>query len=233
MTPTEVRTQSDIRDLPLRRYEDRNGLAQPSRLISWGAVFAGAAVGLVLQMWLTMLGVAIGASTIDPLREADPMEGLGVGSAVWLALSLIISSYVGGWVTGRLAGMADRVEAGLHGAASWAVVNLAAFLLVGTVLGGTMSGLTRITGQASNIVGSAVTGRGDDLRAQAGDLLRDAQNQTASAANARQAGDRAAKAVSGTGWGVVILMFLGLCAGVAGAATTAPNFAYLDRRPAV
>ena len=53
------------------------------RRISWGAIFAGLIVTLVCQILLTMLGVAIGAATIEPIQEQKPLEGLGTGAALW------------------------------------------------------------------------------------------------------------------------------------------------------
>ena len=75
MANTEVRTQADIQNLPLRRSDDWAGVF--SR-ISWGSVLAGSITGLIVQVWLSMLGVAVGASAIDPLQEANPAAGLDV-----------------------------------------------------------------------------------------------------------------------------------------------------------
>ncbi|WAH64532.1 hypothetical protein [Xanthomonas hortorum] len=43
--------------------------------MSWGAVLAGCTFALVTYLTLSVLGTAIGASTIDPLREANPSAG--------------------------------------------------------------------------------------------------------------------------------------------------------------
>ncbi|MEO6666663.1 MAG: hypothetical protein ABIO65_07820, partial [Nitrospiria bacterium] len=40
--------------------------------ISWGAVFGGLAVGLAIQVLLTLLGTAAGLSAVDP-QSADPV----------------------------------------------------------------------------------------------------------------------------------------------------------------
>ena len=68
-----------------------NPAASLVRRVSWGAIFAGLVVTIVIQLTLTLLGVAIGAATIDPLRERNPAEGLGVSSAIWLTVSALIS----------------------------------------------------------------------------------------------------------------------------------------------
>lgn len=47
--------------------------------ISWSAVFAGVLVATVTQLVLTLLGIGLGLSTIDPVQERNPTEGLGSG----------------------------------------------------------------------------------------------------------------------------------------------------------
>ncbi len=71
--------------------------------ISWKAVFAGTLTILVLQMLLSLLGVGISASTIDPLKEQNPLSGIGIGSGIWLILSTLFSVFVGSLIAGRLA----------------------------------------------------------------------------------------------------------------------------------
>jgi hypothetical protein len=231
MPSTEVRTQADIQNLPMRRYADLAAGGFPR--VSWGSIFAGSVVGLVFQIWLAFLGVAIGASSIDPLQEANPMSKLGAGSAVWLALSVVLSSYIGGWIAGKLSGAGRRLEAVLHGAASWAVSNIATFLLLGTVFGAVISGVTGATkgifsaaGKAADQAPGVVDQAIDTAQQKADDLMRQGQQQVQSGqaeTQARQAGDTAAKAVAGTGWGLVGLMFLGLVSGLGGAAASAPK----------
>jgi hypothetical protein len=238
MALTEVRTQPSISNIPLRRYEDRAGIMSFSR-ISWASVFAGSVIGLTLQLWLSMLGVAVGASTVDPLREAAPLAGMGVGSAVWLGVSIIISSFIGGWVAGRFAGTGGRGDAAVHGAASWAVSNIAAFLLVGTVLGGMVSGIAGTTKTVAETAGRAATGTAQQnpgVVDQAMDAARNAINrgqqavQSGQADNTvRQVGDKAASAVAKTGWGIVTLMFLGLLSGLFGASAARPMNSSLNR----
>ena len=62
--------------------------------IKWSAVFAGWAVGLAVQMVLTLLGLGFGAWAID-LRESNPAEGVPVGAAVWTGLSILIAAFTG------------------------------------------------------------------------------------------------------------------------------------------
>src|SRR5262245_35491040 len=81
-----------------------------TRRISWGAIIAGLIVTLVCQILLSMLGVAIGASSIEPLQEQKPLEGLGMSAAIWWIVSSLISLFLGGCVAGRLAGVPRKAD---------------------------------------------------------------------------------------------------------------------------
>ena len=58
--------------------------------VSWGAIFAGVAVALVVQLLLNLLGAGVGAAVIDPgtsavSTPAPPMTPTNQGSKVSLA----------------------------------------------------------------------------------------------------------------------------------------------------
>ena len=74
------------------------------RRVSWVAIFAGLVVALVLEIVLSLLGVAIGASTIAPFKEGTSAKTYGMGSAIWLGLTSVISIFGGACVAGRLSG---------------------------------------------------------------------------------------------------------------------------------
>src|SRR5262245_900727 len=84
--------------------------------ISWGAVFAGLAVALVIQITLSILGIGIGLSTVN-FENNNPGIGEVVrnSAAIWLVFTALVSLYVGGCVAGRLAGLPRRQDALLHG----------------------------------------------------------------------------------------------------------------------
>lgn len=184
---------------------------------SWTGALAGAAVGMVFNVWLCMLGVAIGASTVDPLQEARPLEGLGVGSAVWLSLSIVISSFLGGWIAARWRLWQSRTERLLSAAASWAVTNIVAMLLVGGVFGALLGGAATLSRETARMAGPDATAN------LAENVRTTLQVGEGADARTRRAGDTAAKAVAGTSWTVVILMFLGLAASLGGAMVAMPN----------
>lgn len=110
--------------------------------INWGAVIAGLVVGLALQLTLTLLGIALGLTTVDvgtpgAVAEAAP------AAAGWQALTMLIAAFIGGYVAARMSGLHRRSDGILHGFVAWGVttVLLAAFatsalgVLFGDVIG--------------------------------------------------------------------------------------------------
>ncbi|MDQ3534071.1 MAG: hypothetical protein M3421_00415, partial [Bacteroidota bacterium] len=83
--------------------------------ISWPAVFAGLVVAVAVHVALNVLGLGIGLGAIDPMSNQQPMEGLGIGTLIWYVLSMLISLFIGGWVSSRLSGIATTDSSVLHG----------------------------------------------------------------------------------------------------------------------
>lgn len=126
------------------------------RRISWGAVFAGVVITLVVQLLLGILGLGIGANSINPLQEQNPAAGLGMGAAIWFLISSVLALFAGGWVAGRLAGMPHRVDSFLHGVLTWGLTTLVTFYLLTTTVGGLISGAAGVLGQGLSLVGQGV-----------------------------------------------------------------------------
>jgi hypothetical protein len=108
--------------------------------VSWGSIFAGTLIALIVQITLVMLGLAVGFGTIQPAVKGGALSGLGIGAAIWWILSSIIALFVGGWVSSRLAGLQRVFDGALHGLATWALVTLLTIYLltsgIGFVVGG-------------------------------------------------------------------------------------------------
>lgn len=125
--------------------------------ISWSAVFAGVLVVIVVQILLTLLGLGIGLSTIDPVTEQNPTSGLGTGSAIWYIVSSLLSLFIGGWVAGRLA-VAPRLFDGiLHGVLTWCLATLVTIYFLTTTIGSLIGGAGRLVGGLVRTAGSAVS----------------------------------------------------------------------------
>ena len=126
------------------------------RRISWGAVFAGALLALVIQLSLSLLGLGIGLGTIDPLQEQNPMSGIGIGAAIWWLVTMLVSLYLGATTASRLAGIPRPTDGVLHGLLTWGVVTLLTFYLLTTAVGRIIGGVTGVAGRALSGVGSGL-----------------------------------------------------------------------------
>jgi len=130
ITQTEVRTASDIRNLPMRRYEDQGWTT--SRRVSWSALWAGNFVAWATLLLLTLLGVGFATGT-------------AWGTAAWFFFSVIASFYSGGMVAARLSGNPWRPVRVLHGVVTWALTTVEAFLLAGGFLAAVASGIAGVS----------------------------------------------------------------------------------------
>jgi hypothetical protein len=167
--------------------------------VRWGPIVAGLVTALSTQLVLSALGVAIGMSSIGgsgaPRSEAG---GVGVNIGIWSIISLLISLFVGGWITARTAGRMSRNAALLNGAILWAsTLGLSAWLL--------SSGVTGAFGLAA---------------ANAGSLINQAQQNPTTppaAITAQQARELAGNAAK-VSWSFVMGSLLGLAAALIGSA---------------
>jgi hypothetical protein len=58
--------------------------------VSWGAVLAGVVVALVAQLILNMLGVGVGAATLNPTGGAGDnpsAQNFSIGAGIWWTLA--------------------------------------------------------------------------------------------------------------------------------------------------
>jgi hypothetical protein len=116
------------------------------RRTAWGAIFAGTFVALACQLLLTALGIAIGAATINPAREAgNPAEGLGIFTGIWWLITALMSLFAGGLTCAWLAGFPRIMDGVIHGLVVWGLTAaLSAWLLTtsaATLIGGAMGTL--------------------------------------------------------------------------------------------
>lgn len=127
--------------------------------VSWGAILAGTAVALAVQVLLMLLGTAIGMTTINPASEANPMDGLATGGLIWWTISSIIAMFIGGWVSGRLSN-GNPKDGLMHGVMVWALSTL----LITTAMGRVVTGVGTLVGHglALGTTAAATAASGDD-----------------------------------------------------------------------
>jgi ElaB/YqjD/DUF883 family membrane-anchored ribosome-binding protein len=205
--------------------------AVSQKRVSWGAIFAGVAVALVLHLMLGVLGIAVGATAIDPMDEGNVANGLGIGAAIFFAVSAIIAMFAGGYTSGALAIIQDRADRTLHGLTTWASVTVLSFAMlasgVGGIIGGTASmlasGMETATEATVQADGSPVDRILAELRARGIDPQQEFEQQRQEMSQeeveqqAREAADTTADAVAAAAWATFAIMLLGAIAAAVGA----------------
>ena len=150
--------------------------------VSWGAVFAGAAAAAALSLILLILGVGLGLSSVSPwAREGVDAGTFGVSTIVWLTLTQLLASAMGGYLAGRLRTKWTEVHTDevyfrdtAHGFLAWAVSSLATAALLSSVItsilgSGVQAGAAMVGGVAgtasaavTGAAGAARTGQGSE-----------------------------------------------------------------------
>jgi hypothetical protein len=127
--------------------------------VSWGAVFAGAAIALVLQIILNMVGIGVGLSTVDVASGDTPSAGsLSIGAGIWWVVSGIVAAAVGGYIAGRLSGKASQSTTAYHGLIAWAISTLVVVYLLSSAASGLVGGALSTASSALGGAGKAIGG---------------------------------------------------------------------------
>jgi hypothetical protein len=235
------RTAADI-DVVHNPLYERTGFR-----LSWGAIFAGLIIAMVTQIVLSVLGIAIGFTLWSP---GDAAQDLGIGAGVWAAVAALISLFLGGVVTGRLAGVLTPGDGALHGGVMWGLSVILTIWLtaagLGAVVGGAFQLVGGVAGAATEVVGDdvaavtmdAIGGDRDALaasiaqrtgmsQAEARDVIRDAemrQQQTRiDTAQVRRTAEDVTHYAARGAWWTLLALGLSAAAAAGGAATTAKS----------
>jgi hypothetical protein len=123
--------------------------------VSWGAVIAGVILSLITYLTLSVLGAAIATTLVSPVSHANPLEGFGVGSGVYLIAMTIIAVFIGSYFAGRCA----PALGWLHGLLAWAAMMLFVIYSATSLIGSAMSAAGNIA-STSATVGATATPSG-------------------------------------------------------------------------
>lgn len=130
------------------RVDVNAAVVTPTDRIRWGSIAAGLFTSLTILITLTILGIAIGLATYDPGQPnaSFGLGNVGGGAAIWGAISVLISFFIGGAVASSSAAVPGRNSGVLNGMMVW-IVALPLFLLI---LGNTLSALLGTVGAVTN-----------------------------------------------------------------------------------
>jgi hypothetical protein len=127
--------------------------------VSWGAIIAGVAAALAVQVLLALVGMAAGLASLDFASA----ETVGIGSMFYWVFAGIASLFAGGFVAGRMAGVPLMTATVLHGAMVWSVVTVLSALMAVGGASAFVSGASRMAVQMSEVVLDASEGMAEML----------------------------------------------------------------------
>ena len=138
--------------------------------VSWGAIIAGAAAAAALSLILLMLGTGLGLSSVSPWAQAGvSATTFGVSTILWITLTQLLASGMGGYLAGRLRTKWVGVHTDevyfrdtAHGFLAWAVASLATAALltsvIGSMLGTGVQAGAAVAASAATASGAAIAG---------------------------------------------------------------------------
>lgn len=134
-----------------------------SHAVCWRAIFAGATVAAALTIILCILGTGLGFTAISPWSsEGISATAFGISAILWLSLTQVVASGMGGFLSGRLRNKApniDRDEAYFrdtaHGFLTWAVALIVTATLFASALGAVINGGVQAAAKVTGGVAAA------------------------------------------------------------------------------
>lgn len=135
------------------------GRAPLGSSISWAAIIAGVFIAITLQILLSMLGVWVGFG-LASVTDLPALQDAATGVGIWIAVSALISLFIAGLATARLANSISNANALWHGVILWALALVGGIWL-------SISGFTGVLGFAltPSAVLNAVPGLTDEFAA--------------------------------------------------------------------
>jgi hypothetical protein len=140
-----------------------------SHAVCWRAIFAGATVAAALTIILCILGTGLGFTAISPWSsEGISATAFGVSAILWLSLTQVIASGMGGFLAGRLRHRTPDVDPDevyfrdtAHGFLTWSIALIVTATLfasaLGSVINGGVQAAAKVTGgmAAAGVMGAA------------------------------------------------------------------------------
>lgn len=107
----------------------------PLAAVSFRAIFAGWLVATGIAVLLYLGGLAMGFSAFNAWNAHESAKGIGIGTAIWMVLTWIVSLWLGGMFASWSAAHDDRTIGSLHGVSVWGLSVTAVFLWLALGLG--------------------------------------------------------------------------------------------------
>jgi len=173
--------------------------------VQWGPIIAGVLAAIIVFLLLTVLGIALGASVLDPANTAGD---IGKWAAVWSAITAVVAFVIGGWIAARSAAVAGTFSALVNGLMVGAAGLLLIIWLTASGLGNLFGTIGSTVGSVLNVAASVAPAAGDAANVnptQAGNQVEEATGidvdnpqaaATAVAGQVQEAADQAKEAIT-------------------------------------
>jgi hypothetical protein len=171
--------------------------ADDSSAVSWGAIFAGAAISLAVTLVIVTFAIGAGLSVVSPWSCEGVSSTAAARTAGLLLIAVaMLSSTVGGFVAGRLRPIWSDVHEDeryfrdtAHGLTAWAVATLISVAILGSATTKVVSGVASGAASATSTVASPANSNGYIDR-----LLRSNPAQASTTGQSNQGNDAASRA---------------------------------------
>jgi hypothetical protein len=155
-----IERQSSLAEIPVRNEASSSG-------ISWAAVAGGAFVSASLALILLALGTGLGFSSVSPWSNLGVSAStVGKGAVVWLILTQVLASAMGGYLAGRLRTKWTHVHTDevyfrdtAHGLLVWAV----GMVITASLLASAATSFAGAAAQQNTNGATATTGASDGM----------------------------------------------------------------------
>jgi hypothetical protein len=125
--------------------------------VSWPAVFAGAIAAAAMSLILFILGIGLGLGALSPWAgEGIGGTAFGISTILWITLTSLVASAVGGYLAGRLRTRwlgvhSDEVffRDTAHGFLAWGVSTLLVAVIFTSTTVGAISAGAKVAGKAA------------------------------------------------------------------------------------
>ena len=143
-----------------------------ARALSWGAIFAGCVAALSAHLLLTIFCMGIGLQTAQPMTNDNIAADITVAAGISWSISALIALWVGGWVAGRFADVANHGVGRLHGFVVWSLATVVTFASFTIGAGALASGAAKLAGKTLSVAGVAAGAAAGGTAAGAGDAFQ-------------------------------------------------------------
>lgn len=150
-------------------------LAPRKNRVQWGPIIAGLISAITIFLLLTVLGIGIGASVLDPNNAGD---NAGTFSAIWGAISAILAFFVGGWIAAKTAAVGGEFGGLMNGVMVGAAGLVLIIYLTSTGLGNLFGTLSSNVGDIINATATVAQEEGvspEEAQDEAADVAAQAQ----------------------------------------------------------